>query len=235
MAQILTVCQERIRKLRHEEDPDVGSCQAFGDLQSEQNDCDALNLGSIMRVFPDLHTGSDVFASDVHSVHELMDDVRLIRHINDMNMLTKEFKRRHRDKCDAGHILRKRVQKIANRVEGLQLEEITSQPAPEVPEWLHNQLKRLRKERYPHDVFDPLMRYLAVSDATEVSVDGRLEEPEVQPADTRFRFIPMIKCSDCPGRLYLAKDVEITSRNIDQHTETPLHQNRRDKRLAEQG
>ncbi|KAK7735319.1 SWI/SNF chromatin-remodeling complex subunit [Cytospora paraplurivora] len=103
---------------------------------------------------------------------------------------------------------------------------------PPPPEWLVNALADLRKS-WPHDSFEPTMRHCAVHADTDVII---IPAPQIQPGqpapeNVKWMFLPRIRCTDCPGKLY-TPGPEMTATNFEVHLRNKQHRDKVNKRVG---
>lgn len=68
---------------------------------SEFQDCQAINLGSLSRQFPDLRDPTKASKSDPHCIVYIIDVIKKIRHLREMSGLNGRFVLQHA-RCDIG-------------------------------------------------------------------------------------------------------------------------------------
>ncbi|OCT46248.1 putative SWI-SNF complex subunit (Snf5) [Cladophialophora carrionii] len=98
-------------------------------------------------------------------------------------------------------------------------------PAPPPPEWLVQDLQRLRKI-YPNDRFEALMKHTAVDPATQ-----KLVTPSEATRSFPHKYVPRIRCSDCLGKVYLPGE-GLTATNFESHLKNRNHRSHVEARTA---
>ncbi|KAJ9614116.1 SWI/SNF chromatin-remodeling complex subunit [Cladophialophora chaetospira] len=100
-------------------------------------------------------------------------------------------------------------------------------PAPPPPEWLVQDLQRLRNiENYSKDRFEPLMKHMAIDPAT-----GKLVTPSEATRTYSHKYVPRIRCSDCLGKVYLPGE-GLTASNFESHLKNRVHRANVDARTT---
>ncbi|KAK3375188.1 SNF5-like protein [Podospora didyma] len=102
-------------------------------------------------------------------------------------------------------------------------------PAPPAPEWLNACLQQLQK-KYPSDMFEAIMRHIAINTKTETPV--QVARGAEVPPDVQFWYLPRIKCLDCPGKSYTIGP-EKTVNNFEVHLKNKDHRKKVDERIAQ--
>ncbi|KAI8938257.1 hypothetical protein NX059_005916 [Plenodomus lindquistii] len=113
----------------------------------------------------------------------------------------------------------------------------SSQNPPPSP-WVLQALKELQ-ERHPDHLFEPTMRYVVLNEAyvnpetkkidpKAVKLDN-LDDKSPLPSHHKAYFLPRIRCSDCPGKLYNAGPGQTVS-NFELHLKNRGHLNNVAKR-----
>ncbi|KUI65635.1 SWI/SNF chromatin-remodeling complex subunit snf5 [Cytospora mali] len=105
-------------------------------------------------------------------------------------------------------------------------------PHPHPPEWLVTALADLRKT-WPNDSFEATMRHCAVHADTEIII---IPAPQIQPGqpapeNVKWMFLPRIRCTDCPGKLY-TPGPEMTATNFEVHLRNKQHRDKVNKRVG---
>ncbi|KIX03778.1 uncharacterized protein Z518_07331 [Rhinocladiella mackenziei CBS 650.93] len=100
----------------------------------------------------------------------------------------------------------------------------STHPAPPPPDWLVQDLERLRKS-YPNDRFEGIMKHTAIDPKTQ-----KLVPPNETNQSFPHKYIPRIRCHDCPGRIYLP-DPD----NFDNHLRNTKHRANVNERLGKKG
>ena len=95
-----------------------------------------------------------------------------------------------------------------------------------------NALADLRKT-WPHDSFEATMRHCAVHADTEIII---IPAPQIQPGqpapeNVKWMFLPRIRCTDCPGKLY-TPGPEMTATNFEVHLRNKQHRDKVNKRVG---
>ncbi|TKA45542.1 hypothetical protein B0A54_04081 [Friedmanniomyces endolithicus] len=122
----------------------------------------------------------------------------------------------------------------------LPLPRLTSSPQqPPPPPWLNTAISHLRT-RHPDSDFEPLMRPYATSASTTTATEDGLVsnssdhphhhqikipplEPGAPPPDgVQIKFLPRIRCNDCPGKLYTAQPGKVVE-DFEVHLKNRLH------------
>ncbi|RMZ82082.1 hypothetical protein DV737_g2193, partial [Chaetothyriales sp. CBS 132003] len=98
-------------------------------------------------------------------------------------------------------------------VEATNLPTSADRPAPPLPEWLKQNLEQLGRS-YPKDRFEGTMKHVAIEPKTNAVVTAN-EEHKHFP----HKFVPRIRCLDCPGKIYIPVGFESHLRNK-KHRET---------------
>jgi SWI/SNF-related matrix-associated actin-dependent regulator of chromatin subfamily B protein 1 len=99
------------------------------------------------------------------------------------------------------------------------------------PEWLQSALRDLLRQ-YPNDSFEGVMRYCYVNAETEqVALEPPPGPGQPLPPNTKYMYLPRIRCHDCPGKLY-TPGPETTVGNFEVHLKNRMHREKVDKRLA---
>ncbi|KIV95434.1 hypothetical protein, variant [Exophiala mesophila] len=101
----------------------------------------------------------------------------------------------------------------------------SSRPAPPPPDWLTNDLARLRK-LYPDDRFEGLMKHTAMDPKTQKLVPSN-EASKALP----HKYVPRIRCLDCPGRVYMTGP-GTTAESFEAHLKNRNHRIAVDARVA---
>lgn len=160
-----------------------------------------------------------------------------MKHLDDMEILTTQFVEQHTRKCDVGRSLSADADKWWNKVKGLQLETVPQGDEPEPPEELRQELDAIRS-KYKDDLFDVEMRRTVFSTLKEPSICFLYASPfarinvrdrDMDFSDMRFKFLPSIKCLDCPLRLRALRKI----RDLESHLKSDLHKERRRRRIEE--
>jgi SWI/SNF-related matrix-associated actin-dependent regulator of chromatin subfamily B protein 1 len=76
------------------------------------------------------------------------------------------------------------------------------------------------------------MRYSAINTATETP--AAMPPAGQIPDNVKFMFLPRIRCSDCPGKLY-TPGPEMTVVNFEVHLKNRQHRERVDARTTSSG
>ncbi|CAI4219210.1 unnamed protein product [Parascedosporium putredinis] len=97
---------------------------------------------------------------------------------------------------------------------------------PPPPEWLMQALNNLQ-QTYTYDSFEALMKYSPVDPQTELPVQQQPGQP--LPADTKYMFLPRVRCKDCPGKLY-TPGADMTASNFEIHLKHNKHREKVNKR-----
>ena len=84
---------------------------------------------------------------------------------------------------------------------------------PPLPEWLNQNLEQLRRA-YPNDLFEGTMKHVAIDPKTNTVATAN-EEHKHFP----HKFVPRIRCLDCPGKIYIPVGFESHLKNK-KHRET---------------
>ncbi|EGP86320.1 SWI/SNF chromatin remodeling complex protein [Zymoseptoria tritici IPO323] len=114
-----------------------------------------------------------------------------------------------------------------------------SQPPP--PPWLTSAITSLR-QRYPSDNFHPLMKAYALhttaSGAEELKPCGNFSPDLVRPGDLppqgmTCKWLPRIRCVDCPGKLYTAVEGRVAG-DFEVHLKNRKHLAMVAKRVEEE-
>ncbi|KAL9598960.1 MAG: hypothetical protein Q9219_004143 [cf. Caloplaca sp. 3 TL-2023] len=103
-------------------------------------------------------------------------------------------------------------------------------PIPAPPQWLLLALERLQ-QAYPDDRFQGMMRYTAVSKATDQPIPLNVEEPS---KDLKYMYYPRIRCLDCPGKMY-TPGPELGVNNFEVHLKNRNHRDKVEARTGEKG
>lgn len=86
------------------------------------------------------------------------------------------------------------------------------------------------RTRYPDSSLTPLMRFTAVSTATNEPVRTEPYQAGAAPPEgVQWAYLPRIKCNDCPGKLYTAMP-EKTVENFETHLKNRKHVERVERR-----
>ncbi|KAI9641530.1 SWI/SNF chromatin-remodeling complex subunit [Ciborinia camelliae] len=99
---------------------------------------------------------------------------------------------------------------------------------PPPPTWLATGLTALHQQ-YPNDRFEGMMRYSAVSMATETPVPA--PQPGTNAEGIKWMYLPRIRCHDCPGKLY-TPGPDTTVGNFEVHLKNKGHREKVNIRLG---
>ncbi|ESZ92140.1 hypothetical protein SBOR_7471 [Sclerotinia borealis F-4128] len=102
---------------------------------------------------------------------------------------------------------------------------------PPPPTWLATGLTTLHQQ-YPNDRFEGMMRYSAVSMASETPVPA--PQPGTNPEGIKWMYLPRIRCHDCPGKLY-TPGPDTTVGNFEVHLKNKGHREKVNLRLGHAG
>ncbi|TKA72899.1 hypothetical protein B0A55_05345 [Friedmanniomyces simplex] len=93
---------------------------------------------------------------------------------------------------------------------------------PPPPPWLNTAIQLLRT-RHPDSDFEPLMRPYALDSAEGKQVKiPALEPGAAAPQGVQIKFLPRIRCNDCPGKLYTAQPGKVVE-DFEVHLRNRLH------------
>ncbi|KAK4692996.1 hypothetical protein P7C71_g4313, partial [Lecanoromycetidae sp. Uapishka_2] len=106
------------------------------DVESEAEDCGAINLGLLTQKLPNLRDPLDAVLPTSSSAASLVQSIENIKNLDEMTTLSEDFTRFHQT-CNIASILRNEAECIMEEVEGLQLESVPCQPIPAIPAWLN--------------------------------------------------------------------------------------------------
>ncbi|KAI0443374.1 hypothetical protein F4803DRAFT_561617 [Xylaria telfairii] len=101
---------------------------------------------------------------------------------------------------------------------------------PPPPAWLVSALEQFKQEdAYKNDQFEGVMRYSAV----DVNTDNPVALPAAgqAPPNVRFYYLPRIRCSDCPGKLY-TPGPDTSASNFEVHLKNKTHKERVEARIS---
>ncbi|PKS09985.1 hypothetical protein jhhlp_004609 [Lomentospora prolificans] len=101
---------------------------------------------------------------------------------------------------------------------------------PPPPEWLITALDNLQKI-YTYDSFEALMKYSPVDPQTELPIQQQPGQP--LPPDTKYMFLPRVRCKDCPGKLY-TPGADTTASNFEIHLKHNKHREKVNKRAGKE-
>ncbi|KAK5002443.1 hypothetical protein LTR28_011415, partial [Elasticomyces elasticus] len=111
---------------------------------------------------------------------------------------------------------------------------LPDEPPPPHPAWLEDDLAKLR-QRYPHDNFRGEMKFRIVRadtgdpvrlDPTNANANpAAVDAAEPGGANVKFQFLPRIRCTDCPDKLYTALPGS-TVENFEVHLNNRHHKER---------
>ncbi|KAF2195470.1 SNF5-domain-containing protein [Zopfia rhizophila CBS 207.26] len=105
-----------------------------------------------------------------------------------------------------------------------------SAPAPPPP-WLNTALQELR-EKYPNDLFEATMRYNIIDQKTQSTIKADQLPPNANlPPGVRAQYLPRIRCTDCPGKLYTSGP-GLTVENFEVHLRNRQHKASVEKRMG---
>ncbi|KAL2752728.1 hypothetical protein ACRALDRAFT_2029894 [Sodiomyces alcalophilus JCM 7366] len=107
-------------------------------------------------------------------------------------------------------------------------EQIEGHQIPSPPDWLSASLQQLR-EKYPHDLFEGIMKHSCINPETEAPVP--VPQGQAAPPGHKWMFLPRIRCKDCPGKSY-TPGPEITTGNFERHLNLATHRKNVDGRLG---
>jgi len=102
---------------------------------------------------------------------------------------------------------------------------LTSLAKPPPPEWLNQDLQRLRRA-WPHDRFEAVMKHTAIDPKTQQPVPAT-ESNQHFP----HKYLPRIRCLDCPGKLYVTGP-GTTAEQFENHLRHRKHREAVDARVA---
>ncbi|ROT35907.1 SNF5-domain-containing protein [Sodiomyces alkalinus F11] len=102
------------------------------------------------------------------------------------------------------------------------------QQIPSPPQWLSASLQQLR-EKYPHDLFEGIMKHSCINPETEAPVP--VPQGQAPPPGHKWMFLPRIRCKDCPGKSY-TPGPEMTTGNFERHLNLATHRKNVDTRLG---
>ncbi|KAJ1335158.1 SMARC subfamily B member 1 [Microdochium nivale] len=105
------------------------------------------------------------------------------------------------------------------------------QPSPPLPPaWLLEALDKFKQEpAYKYDQFEAFMKYVAV----DANTGGSTQAPPAGapvPPNVRFYFLPRIRCTDCPGKLY-TPGPDLSAQNFEVHLKNKAHKERVEARM----
>ncbi|CAN8096364.1 unnamed protein product [Discula destructiva] len=106
------------------------------------------------------------------------------------------------------------------------------QPAlipPSTPDWLNVALDGLRQS-WAYDAFEGTMRHCPVNAKTEIIISPA-PPPGTTPEGVKWMFLPRIRCTDCPGKLYTPGPGE-SADNFAVHLRNKQHRERVNKRVG---
>ncbi|KAK1059024.1 SWI/SNF chromatin-remodeling complex subunit [Friedmanniomyces endolithicus] len=100
---------------------------------------------------------------------------------------------------------------------------------PPPPPWLNTAITYLRT-RHPDSEFEPLMRPYATSTEDGVSSNSDHHQIKIPPLEpgapppegVQIKFLPRIRCNDCPGKLYTAQPGKVVE-DFEVHLKNRLH------------
>ncbi|KIW10794.1 hypothetical protein PV08_10093 [Exophiala spinifera] len=98
-------------------------------------------------------------------------------------------------------------------------------PAPAPPTWLLQDLERLKLTR-PDDVYEPWMKHVAVDPKTQ-----KLVTPNEANRSFTHKYVPRIRCPDCPAKTYLPGP-GLTASGFENHVNTRSHRSNVEERIA---
>ncbi|SPO02852.1 related to transcription factor snf5p [Cephalotrichum gorgonifer] len=97
------------------------------------------------------------------------------------------------------------------------------QPSPPPPpDWLTKALADLQAI-YTYDSFEGLMKYFPMNPTTNQPI--QVQAGQALPADTKYTFLPRVRCKDCPGKLY-TPGADMTASNFEIHLKNNKHRER---------
>ncbi|KAI9723439.1 MAG: hypothetical protein M1812_001323 [Candelaria pacifica] len=111
----------------------------------------------------------------------------------------------------------------------------SDQPGPPPPPpWLLTGLASLRST-YPRDSFEGFMRNTPVDTLTDTLLPNNSIDPDQPlPPNVEYRYLPRIRCNDCPGKLYTAGP-GTTVENFDVHLRNKRHRELVERRTSGRG
>ncbi|PSR93906.1 hypothetical protein BD289DRAFT_405465 [Coniella lustricola] len=103
---------------------------------------------------------------------------------------------------------------------------------PPPPDWLNAALDGLR-QTWKYDAFEPIMRHCAVHADSEIIITPPLLVPPgaAIPPNVKWMFLPRIRCTDCPGKLYAPGPGE-SADNFAVHLRNKQHREKVNKRVG---
>ncbi|KAF3770574.1 SNF5-domain-containing protein, partial [Cryphonectria parasitica EP155] len=106
----------------------------------------------------------------------------------------------------------------------------STQPPP--PDWLNAALDGLR-QIWKFDAFEGTMRHCAVHADSEIIIIPALQIPpgSAPPPNVKWMFLPRIRCTDCPGKLYTPGPGE-SADNFAVHLRNKQHREKVNKRVG---
>lgn len=103
-----------------------------------------------------------------------------------------------------------------------------TQPPP--PEWLVEALENFKRtDTYANDLCEAFMRYQAV-DSTTNAVVVLPQTGEPIPDHLKFYWLPRIRCTDCPGKLY-TPGPGYSADNFQVHLKNKMHKEKVELRI----
>ncbi|KAJ2986315.1 hypothetical protein NUW58_g5086 [Xylaria curta] len=87
-----------------------------------------------------------------------------------------------------------------------------------------------QEDAYKNDQFEGIMRYTAMDTDTGVAVPIP-QAGQTAPPNVRFYFLPRIRCSDCPGKLY-TPGPDTSASNFEVHLKNKAHKERVEARIS---
>lgn len=204
------------RRQSYEEYPD----QDF----SEFEDCQAINLGSFARQFPDLRDPRKALKSDPQSIVYILDAIEKVRHLREMTGLDGRFVAQH-TRCDIGDALYTHSDMRIKASKGRSLID-TYKPA--IPIWLDDTLTELGS-LYPDAKFQAQLCKAEVPPSTSPTCD--IKTAGENPSSGRvLSTLPCLVCQDCFEKWIFLGPETIGSR-IEDHLKSPQHLERVERRL----
>lgn len=100
-----------------------------------------------------------------------------------------------------------------------------------IPDWLNTALDALRRS-WIYDAFEGTMRHCAVNAETEIIISPA-PPPGTAPPGVKWMFLPRIRCTDCPGKLYTPGPGE-SAENFSVHLKNKQHREKVNKRVGKE-
>lgn len=226
LREILLVCWTEMDRLRT-----ANSCfrrQPFEDYPdqdtSEFEDCQAINLGSLSRQFPNLRDPRKAPKCDPQSIVYIVDAIKNIRHLREMSGLAGRFVAQHTD-CDIGDAI---YSKVDEQIKALKGRSLVDRYKPALPIWLEGMLAELGSS-YPDAKLQTRLCKAAVPPFSDPSSTIRTADENHTP---HYALIPLpcLVCQDCLDEWVFLGPEKIGS-TIEDHLKSPNHLESVERRL----